>query len=225
MSFVSVSFLSYRAMTIGASLRINLPPPYASQSEDFLWLFKSNSLVRQSAINRRSRYSSPPGGGDLLPVCLRALSGWQFKHADPPSAIKPNELSPGVAVYREEYYAPVFSIGGWEYAIDDNTMSAGFRNALIIKDRDLADPLAGRLIFPVSISWLGVAANLIILWFFYLFVINIVLCVRTAVRQKKHCCGRCGYDISGISNGVCPECGGRAPRGMDQQVARRSDRH
>ena len=65
--------------------------------------------------------------------------------------------------------------------------------------------------------------------FWYLLVVPCVATVYLAVRYwrlvrplKGHC-RSCGYDLTGNTSGVCPECGSDAPRGEHSRGAAAND--
>ena len=59
---------------------------------------------------------------------------------------------------------------------------------------------------------LYLAALAATVWAFVAVVAVLVRAWNTRHRGPRHC-PRCGYDLTGNTTGVCPECGARAARG------------
>ncbi len=60
---------------------------------------------------------------------------------------------------------------------------------------------------PYKPIWLGLVVDILfytLIWFTLIFVYEIT---NRALRRNKGCCIKCGYDLRGIDNEGCPECG------------------
>ncbi len=65
--------------------------------------------------------------------------------------------------------------------------------------------MAGRL-FPLGPVPLGFLANTALYASLTGAVVNVGILARLRRRRHGHC-GACGYDLSGLASGMCPECG------------------
>jgi hypothetical protein len=63
---------------------------------------------------------------------------------------------------------------------------------------------------PLLVRWSAVAVDGAFWAFAWWVVITVPRALRRRARVRRGRCGGCGYDLAGIGEGACPECGVRA---------------
>jgi hypothetical protein len=205
-----------------------------------LWMLQADaiSFTRSIWFEKGRIYNKPgvgpPTGSSAAVACWSFATGTRTNKAYVPGVIDlPPEVRAGIGETPWDVWGVAIDRRGWPLrALEGraagtmNTKSSEpyvgqvgvlmSRDAVTFRQVGNQNSLADVRIIPSRPLWRGLVGDALIFaaaWFLFLKLARAGFADLAARRRNRRgLCPHCGYDLTGLESGVCPECGKQRPR-------------
>jgi hypothetical protein len=175
-----------------------------------------SALLAQSRANREQRYSKQPG---LLIDDAAPLRGWgSFTLTEEPTAGKDKGCDVAFGWPRPMLW---YRIVARIYLIGPNvsTVDQELEGGIHLRGAPISTRLRDFHILPLWPIWRGVILNVLFFAALWWMILAAPAALRRYWRRRRSACIDCGYDLRGLVESGCPECGrgrGQIDRGTQK---------